>query len=164
MSLEEVTERSRMVVTAQTSGIVFAQFAEAIRSTPFGVNLSIVRFGLDICSIPQMREALGDQGFKERFFTERERLHCGEAAERYASNFAAKEAVIKAFQRLPKWLTEIEILHEQSGAPYANLTGSAQEIREALGLEHLLISASHEDDFAIAACIGLGRNRFYHLT
>lgn len=149
----------------QRANEVITQLTEAIRTTPLGASFSIVRFGIDICSIPQMREALEDERFAERFFTDRERLHCGWVAERYASNFAAKEAVIKVFQAWPKWpnrLTEIEILHESSGAPYVYLTGSAREMRDSLGIEQLLVSASHEADFAIAACLGFGRGQFHH--
>lgn len=162
-TLEQSAERARMVAVQQTSNVVFARLAEAIRSTPLGVTLSVIRFGIDICSVPQMREAIADAGFTERFFTGRERLHCARSAARFAANFAAKEAVIKAFQRWPKWLMEIEILHEVSGAPYVNLTGSAQTMREALSIEHLVVSASHEGDFAIAGCLAFGRSN-YHVT
>lgn len=153
-----------MIAVQRASNATFAQLADSIRSTPLGQTLDLIRFGVDICSISEIEEALGDTGFTQRYFTEGERLHCGRFAERYAANFAIKEAVIKVLQTWPRWLTEIEVYHELSGSPCVSLSGSAREIKEALGIEYLLVSASHEGNFAIAGCLGFGRNRFYHVT
>jgi len=155
----QIAER---ILIQRASNAVFRQMADSIRSGPTGITLGFVGFGLDLCSIPEMAEALGDKGFAERYFTPNERSHNGNRAQRFATNFAIKEAVIKAGITWPEYLVEIEVLHDSEGAPFVNLSGSAERKADKLGIERLLVSATHEGDWAVAACLGLGRKRYVY--
>lgn len=157
---DRLTQAAEKLVVQRISNIVFARLSDSIRYTVFGEALRFVGFGVDLCSVPDMAEALGDKGFAERYFTARERIHNGRRAERYATNFAIKEALIKTTKTWPDYLAEIEVLHESSGAPFVNLSGSAQTVAEDLGIEHFFVSATHEGDIAFAACFGFGRKRY----
>jgi len=75
--------------------------------------------------------------------------------------FAAKEAVAKAlgtgFARgiMPE---QIEIIHDEYGAPGTTLSGAAKETMRRLGGARVLLSLSHEEGMAIAfAVIEAGR-------
>lgn len=156
---DRLTNVAEMFAVQKMSNIVFARLADSLRNATFDGALGFVGFGVDLCSIPEMAEALGDRGFADRYFTEKERAHNGRLAERYATNFAIKEALIKSTKTWPDYLVEIEVLHETSGAPFINLSGSAQRMTDALGIEQFLISATHEGDLAFAACFGFGKKR-----
>lgn len=165
MGCQERDYRDELRVVQRLNNSVFTQLTDTIRTTLLGSTLNSFHFGIDLCSIPEMAEALRDTGFVERYFTERERSYCGRFAERYATNFAIKEAVVKVMRHLPGWLTEIEVQHEPCGAPFVNLSGKAQMMRQELGIEHLVVSATSEGNFALAACIGFGRKKAkIHLT
>lgn len=159
---ERSAQIAEMLRIHRASNSVITQLVDSIRSSSLGSYLSFVGFGVDLCNVPEMAEAIGDSGFVQRYFTERERLHNGRRAQRYATNFAIKEAVIKTGITWPEYLAEIEVLHDSEGAPFVNLTGSAQRKAADLGIERLLVSAAHEGDWAIAACLGLGRKRYVH--
>lgn len=160
--IDRTAEFEEMIAVQRQTALVFGKMADAIKSTPFGEGLDFLGFGIDICFIPDMAEAIADKGFAERYFTQRERIHCGKSAGRFAANFAIKEAVIKTIKEWPEYnpLSEIEVLHESSGAPFVRLTGTALRIADGLGAQHFIVSASHEGNFAIGTCLGFGRQRF----
>ena len=159
---ERSAQMAEMLLIQRASNAVFAQMADSILSSQLGLQLGFVGFGLDLCNIPEMAEAIGDKGFAERYFTANERLHNGMRGQRYATNFAIKEAVIKTGITWPEYLVEIEVLHDSEGAPSINLSGSARRKAENLGIERFLVSATHEGDWAVAACLGVGRKRYVY--
>lgn len=146
----------------RASNLAMTKLAKAILGTLPPGRYEDVTVQKDVVYIPDMALAIKDPGFKERYFTERERKYCGRSVERYASAFGIKEAVMKTLDAWPDWLTEIEALHRPSGAPYVELSGSALRMRQNLGIEHLQASVSHSGNFATAYCTGFWAKRYYH--
>ncbi len=120
-----------------------------------------IRQGIDIISVARMRQAIrrGGKRFLHRIFTVRERSYCEKQRmkyEHYAARFAAKEAVMKI---LPgptihrHRLSEIEILRQATGRPYASI---APVSRRRFGLPkkfQIEISMAHERELAIATAM-----------
>ena len=121
----------------------------------------IVSTGIDIVEVYRIRETLArTPRFAERVYTEAERTYCeskgAAAAQSYAGRFAAKEAFLKALKTgwrgKLKW-TDMEILNDEAGAPTLRLTGEAQQLLEAMGVEHVHLSISHTTEHAVAQVI-----------
>jgi holo-[acyl-carrier protein] synthase len=99
--------------------------------------------------------------FRERVFTEAERVYCearGEAsaAQHYAARFAAKEAAFKALRtgwRAPLSWHHVEVTSNEDGAPLLLLDGHARTLFEALGATHAHLSLSHTAEHAVAQVI-----------
>ena len=95
-----------------------------------------------------------------RVFTEEERAYCdsrARPAESYAGRFAAREAAIKALggYRGRRW-QDISVSRQPSGAPGIVLAGNARSTAEALGVDRLLVTFTHERTSAIAFCMAVG--------
>lgn len=111
--------------------------------------------GLDLCAISRMEEQLGNQKLMARCFTPNEQAYIFArgltASSSMAAMWAAKEAAGKALGcGIAFPMTDVEVLHDQSGQPVYRLHGRALEL--ARGGE-LLLSISHESDMAAAVCI-----------
>ena len=118
--------------------------------------------GVDIVEVARMEQIIvRSPAFTRRVFSEQERAYA-EAHHRpavhYAMFFAAKEAVLKAlgtgFSRGIK-VTDIEVVHEQSGRPNAVLHGRAKEVAAELGIQELPLSLSRTHDTAVANAIAV---------
>jgi holo-[acyl-carrier protein] synthase len=105
-----------------------------------------------------MRTTIGRwQGrFVERVFTEAEIAYCRahrDPAPHFAARFAAKEAGFKALgtglQLGVRW-RELEVRREREEAPTLVLSGRAREIGLARGGSRMLLSLTHEGDYALA--------------
>jgi len=129
---------------------------------PFSViagGIMILGIGSDIIHIPRVARAIENERFLQRVYTARECAYArgggrGVAAS-LAARFAGKEAVLKAFGtglRDGK-LTDVEILPDALGAPVAHLGGYFAARAEEMGVERVLVTLSHERDYAIAYCI-----------
>ena len=114
----------------------------------------IVGIGTDLCRISRMEKALASPAFFHRVFGPEEqallerRTGAGRLATA-AANFAAKEAFLKAagvglggFS-----LGDIQVLRQESGAPFYHLSGTAAAFAQKLTL-HLTLS--HEGEYALA--------------
>jgi len=121
----------------------------------------IVSIGIDIIEVARVSEVLRrTPRFRERVFTEAERLYCdargAAAAQHYAVRFAAKEAALKAlgtgWRRGIAW-HHVEIISHESGAPALVFRHRAREIFDELGATHSHISLSHTSEHAIAQVI-----------
>ena len=115
--------------------------------------------GTDIIEIQRVRESAEREVFLRGVYTERELKYYsehGSRAETLAGMFCAKEAVAKALGTGFKGFrpTDVEILHDSSGAPHATLLGCAKELFPDAELE---ISISHCNDYATAAAILMHR-------
>jgi holo-[acyl-carrier protein] synthase len=114
--------------------------------------------GIDIVEISQIAYALSRWGnlFLRRIYTANEIRDYGNSAPSLAARFAAKEAVIKAFNGQIEGLTfkDIEILSDDKGIPYVQLHGAALEISKLLCINGFSISLSHSSENAIAFVIG----------
>lgn len=114
------------------------------------VNKKNLTTGIDIVNINRIRNILEKkkQGFFNRVFTDREIqyiLNTGTQATTVGGIFAAKEAIAKALGTgIGKigW-RDIEILHDEKGKPFTNIEG-------------MVLSISHEQDYAIAIAIDYG--------
>ena len=126
--------------------------------------MAIVGLGVDVVDVKRMDRALaGPRGarFRERVFTPAERAECERhpvlCAQRYASRFAAKEAVLKALGRRTRWgfaWREVEVTRDAaSGAPAVVLRGRVAESARTLGAGRVLVSLSHESSVAVAQAL-----------
>jgi holo-[acyl-carrier protein] synthase len=115
--------------------------------------------GIDMIAIPRVRRVLErhNQRFLQRVFTREEVAYCRGRIPELAARFAAKEAVMKALgtgARGVAW-REIEVLPNRRGKPLVYLYGRARERAERIGLTGLDVTMSHEQEFAIAAVVGM---------
>lgn len=108
----------------------------------------IRRQGIDVLAIERMERALrrSGPGFLERSFTAAEIAYCAGRPERLAGRWAAKEAVIKCFDRTPICFPRrrIEVLPADTGAPEVRLLGDAM----GAGVQ---VSITHQAGVAIAS-------------
>lgn len=118
--------------------------------------------GTDLLSIERIRRAVEDPAvdspFLVRTFTERERAQARlrpDPVLYLATRFAGKEAVFKSLGldggRVR--LDEIEILNAENGQPFVALTGEFRRQAERAGVTDVLISLSHDTDYALAFAI-----------
>ena len=79
----------------------------------------ILGIGVDSIEISRVVKAMEKEHFVHRIFTEKERAEMEHAKRRGASDFAGKEAVVKAFGTGFAGIDacEVEILRRESGAP-----------------------------------------------
>ena len=89
----------------------------------------ILGIGVDSIEISRVVKAMEKEHFVHRIFTEKERAEMEHAKRRAASDFAGKEAVVKAFGTGFAGIDacEVEILRRESGAPYVTLYGAAKK-------------------------------------
>ncbi len=112
--------------------------------------------GVDICSISRMKELCLNRRFKNRVFTPEEQQYADKrgvfSASSLAGMFAAKEAFSKAVGTGIGKVSflDIEVAHEKSGEPRIKIYGNAKEVADNIGVEHIFVSISHENDNAIA--------------
>ena len=116
--------------------------------------------GVDLCGIARIERAIEKAYFYERVFTPKERAYLDQKgksrAQSAAAMFAAKEAVAKALGTgfsggVMPW--NISVVHDEKGAPGAELSGTAKERLEQMGGAGVRISLSHEGDSAIAFAV-----------
>jgi holo-[acyl-carrier protein] synthase len=114
-----------------------------------------VLIGCDIHPVFNVIESIDVFGerYLARVFTPAERAACGEAPERLAARYAAKESVLKLL-KIPAdvavpW-TDIEVGADPSGAPSVFLRGHAAEIAASLGVSSIELTLSHDAGMAMA--------------
>lgn len=123
--------------------------------------MNVLGLGVDICEIGRMERALARHPtLARRVFTAEERAYCdarARPAESYAGRFAAREAAIKALggYRGRRW-QDISVSRQPSGAPGLVLAGNARSKAEALGVDRVLVTFSHERTSAVAFCMAVG--------
>lgn len=119
--------------------------------------------GVDIVELSRFTpfEGKWDDPFFRKIFTESERAEAARreiesgsrAALRYfASRFAVKEAVVKAFNthEVAVEFPDIETLTLETGAPVTHLVGAAAPLENGLAVH---VSISHEEQLAIAFAV-----------
>lgn len=121
----------------------------------------MIAVGTDILRIARIDEVVGRQGdrFVQRILTPGERREYAasrQANRLLAKRFAAKEAIAKALGtgigRGVSW-QDIEIRHDQSGAPLAVLTGGALAVARSRGGEQVALSIADELDYVVAFAV-----------
>lgn len=115
--------------------------------------------GTDIIEVDRIKNALEDERFSLRVFTDKEIEYCEKRQkskyQHYAARFAAKEAVFKAISPILNDKYEIgwkniEIVNDENGRPTVNFTGI--EIKKNISVD---ISLSHIENFATATAIAV---------
>ena len=114
--------------------------------------------GVDLVRIPRMRQTIArwDERFLRRVFTEQEIDDCRsrrDPAPHFAVRFAAKEAGMKALGtglRLGVTWRDLEVRRAPDQAPTLELHGRTRELGLARGGRRMLLSLSHDGDYALA--------------
>ena len=117
--------------------------------------------GVDIIEVGRVRRVVETYGqrFLKRIYTEEEAAYCRGRAPQLATRYAAKEAVMKALGtgvRGVRW-RDIEVVRRRGQAPTVRLHGTALARAELLGIDHLAISLSHSEEYAVASVVGESR-------
>lgn len=119
----------------------------------------IAGVGVDSIEIGRIAAALSrNPRLRQRLYTPAELAESPEGEKawpRLAALFAAKEAVFKALGTGlagHSWL-EIEVVHNQQGAPTVWLSGRAATTARQLGVKRLHLSLSHDRKRALAFCV-----------
>ena len=113
--------------------------------------------GVDIVEISRVQK-LDTVSFANKILCQSEREYLEKKlnkAETLSGFFAAKEAVSKALGcGFTKDVTykDIEVLHDEKGAPICNLHGKAKEILQNKGKE-IYLSISHDGGYAVAVAM-----------
>ena len=110
--------------------------------------------GVDIIEIHRIKGVADRYGrrFLRRIYTDGEIAYCRGRAPQLASRFAAKEATMKALGtgvRGVRW-RDIEVVRRRGQAPTILLHGTARARAQRLGIQHLALSLSHSQEYAVA--------------
>lgn len=121
----------------------------------------MIAIGTDILAISRVDDVLqrlGDK-FMRRILTpaEQHEYHAAALPNRLlAKRFAAKEAIAKALGtgigRGVSW-QDIQIEHDEHGAPIAHLTGGALRVARERGGTRVALSLSDEADYVVAFAV-----------
>ena len=125
---------------------------------------NIIGIGIDLAKIPRMREVVTrwDERFLRRVFTDDEIAYCRRRRDpipHFAARFAAKEAALKALGtglRMGVSWRELEVRRERGQAPTMALSGRSREIAVAKGARSVLVSLTHDGDYALAQVMLVG--------
>lgn len=117
----------------------------------------IYGIGTDQISCARVKKACESPSFLSRYYSAEERILIEERPGRAATNFAGKEAVVKALGTgfsgiLPN---EVVILRKENGAPYVLLEGKAKETADALGICKIHISLTDTKEYASAYAVAV---------
>lgn len=119
--------------------------------------------GVDLVDCARIGRMLDeDTAFLDLAFTPTEQENCNADPLRLGARWAAKEAAMKALGRGigAIALLDIEVRTRSDGAPSLELSGSAMERAQELGITDWSVALSHEGGFAVAFVIMMkeGRN------
>lgn len=112
----------------------------------------IIGVGIDVVDVDRFGASLErTAGLRHRLFTAAE---ASRPLASLAARFAAKEALAKALGA-PVGLAwqDAEVLSEDSGRPLLEIRGTVAARAEALGVQHLHLSLSHDAGIASAVVV-----------
>ena len=112
--------------------------------------------GNDLIEIARVKRSIQNPRFIARVFGVREIEELKEkSAQSYAAAFAAKESFAKALGTGIRGFSmcEVELLHDEFGAPYLFLSGRARQLAEKRRMS-FAVSVTHTDTLAGAVVIG----------
>jgi len=118
--------------------------------------------GIDIIKVERLKRALDRWGtrLERRIFTSKE-IAAGQGKRKLtylAGRFAAKEAVFKSLGTGGYW-QDIQVLSEKNNKPYIVLQRKMKRIADRKGVKKILISLSHDNDYAIAQAVAIGEEK-----
>jgi holo-[acyl-carrier protein] synthase len=134
---------------------LFQWYHQAIMGTVLGICI-------DLEEIARVERVFSSPRALARVFTPHEIAYCQPKRHRFqhlAVRFAAKEAAFKALGTGLSgglYWTHAEVRNEPSGKPYLVLSGAAKDLADQLGVHSILISLSHNRQYAIAQVMLLG--------
>ena len=110
--------------------------------------------GVDVTVVDRIAGALRrNPRFAQRIYTEGEQRYAAAKPERWASRWAAKEAVKKLYgsmgERMPAY-KDIEVVRRRGGAPQVHVRGVPTDIA---------LSLTHDGGLAIAVAVDRGPRR-----
>jgi holo-[acyl-carrier protein] synthase len=126
---------------------------------PSGTN--VIGVGIDTIEVSRIKDSVERHGehFLNKIFTSNEQAYCNDKSDSapfYATRFAAKEAMAKAFRTgIGKdfgWL-DSEIIHGMEGEPFIKLSQSGQAMLNQVGASKVLVSLTHLSTVASAVVI-----------
>jgi len=120
--------------------------------------------GIDVVELAEFEHVLsvGGQRWLRKVFTDAERAYADGRADRYATRFAAKEAVVKALGigfRDGVGARTVEIVCDAAGRPQVHLHADAAKVATQLGVREVLISLSRDGGVAAAVAWALSTER-----
>ena len=118
----------------------------------------IIGIGIDAIETSRIKKAIEKNKFIQKNFTAKEIELFEKSSNKalfIAGNFASKEAVSKAMGTGLSGLSliDIEVLRDESGKPYANFYGRANEIIKKIGADTIHISISNLKELVVANAI-----------
>ncbi|HRG90638.1 MAG TPA: holo-ACP synthase [Chitinophagales bacterium] len=118
----------------------------------------ILGIGTDIVEVERIQRALENEPLKQKVFSTREITYCDKdkSCQSYAARAAGKEAFFKALGtgwRDSMKLDEVEILNDDLGKPFIELSGETLNVFEQKGGGAIHVSLSHIKQTAIAFVI-----------
>ncbi len=115
----------------------------------------IVGIGNDIVEIERFETIMEREFILYKMFSEREVALAGKRPSFFAGNFAVKESVSKAFGTGIRGfrLHEIEVLRDELGKPYVELSGKAKELAEQLKIHRIYVSISDTKQLVMATAV-----------
>lgn len=116
----------------------------------------IVGIGTDMIEISRVVKACEKELFQKKYFTAKEIELVASHTNKFADNFAVKEAVSKMFGTGFRNIRpiEIEVLRDPLGKPYVNLYGSALEVSNSLSIARIFVSITNTNKYASAFVVG----------
>jgi phosphopantetheine--protein transferase-like protein len=120
--------------------------------------MNVAGLGVDIVDIAQMKKTLSGKAgerFIENTFTNNE-IECARCVNlmKFATSFAAKEAVYKAFGT--GWIEgkDVEVIRSrEEGTPAIRLHGEIEKIAKKRKIKKVLVSLSYTEGSAIAVAM-----------
>lgn len=122
----------------------------------------VLGIGIDLTEVKELKRLAEDVGeaFISKTFSQMEREASKMAADPFeylASRFAVKEAAFKALAHLTRGKTfdfrMVETLNHEDGSPYIKIIPELEALMEEAGVKRLLVSLTHEKDYAGAIVI-----------
>ena len=119
---------------------------------------ALTRSNVTVCYVRGTQIIESAKTFLEHCYTTKELEMISKHKRSSATNFCGKEAVVKAFGTGFRKITpnEIEILRNESGAPYVLLYGRAKDKADQIGVKKIPISLADTKTQAIAFVVLLG--------
>ncbi len=112
----------------------------------------IVGIGTDLIEIERVVNACKKGNFTKRIYTVAERALFERDEKKAATNFAAKEALVKAlgvgFGAVKP--CDVEVLRDDAGKPFINLYGEAGRLFDAAEGSRIHVSLTHSKKYASA--------------
>jgi holo-[acyl-carrier protein] synthase len=114
-----------------------------------------MQIGLDLIELARIERALRRENFRERVYTDAERVYCDSRAnplQSYAGRFAAKEAIGKALGCGVHFTwREIEVVGRPK--PRVTLSGRTAAFAERLRVVEIDVSLTHSRELAAAVAV-----------